>query len=219
MIGHLTFIIFICFWQRIREVFKTPHIVFLDKLCISQEDQILKEKGILGLAAFLSRAETLLVLWSPRYFRRLWCTYELATFLNLASKSTRPRKIQVWLAAHSQKRFAMPAVSSMHALEVSGDAESRPHEVCLQLRYHSCCILAAPCAEVTQGGIFARDPQHQGPIIMLTSVLFISFLISQQRAVCVFCGRKAGTVFPPYEGSPTRPVEGSGFRTHREQCR
>ena len=48
-------------------------MVFLDKLCINQMDSEKKQQGILGLGAFVLRSKKLLVLWSPRYFNRMWC--------------------------------------------------------------------------------------------------------------------------------------------------
>ncbi|CAE7034900.1 GIP [Symbiodinium sp. CCMP2456] len=73
----------LCFWQRLRSILRPPIMVFLDKLCIAQspEQAELKEKGIIGLAAFLNHSKRLVVLWSPRYFSRLWCAYEIAAFL------------------------------------------------------------------------------------------------------------------------------------------
>lgn len=80
---HGIHLIVLCFWQRVRTLLFTPRFVFLDKLCIAQSPELadLKAKGILGLAAFLHHSRRLVVLWSPRYFRRLWCSYEIATFL------------------------------------------------------------------------------------------------------------------------------------------
>ena len=45
---YLVFFIFLLFWQRMKcRLF--PTMVFLDKLCIHQEDDELKQKGILAL--------------------------------------------------------------------------------------------------------------------------------------------------------------------------
>lgn len=82
-ICHGVHLLFLCFWQRFRSLLFTPQFAFLDKLCIAQSPELadLKAKGILGLAAFMKHSKRLVVLWSPRYFQRLWCSYEIATFL------------------------------------------------------------------------------------------------------------------------------------------
>jgi len=80
-LGYGVFLALLFFWQHLRRIFWKPMVVFLDKLCIPQNDEELKARCIFGLAGFLDRAETLVVLWSPRYFCRLWCTYEIATWL------------------------------------------------------------------------------------------------------------------------------------------
>lgn len=54
---------------------------FLDKLCIHQTDCSIKVKGIRALGLFVGRSRKFLVLWSPEYFTRLWCCFELASFL------------------------------------------------------------------------------------------------------------------------------------------
>eukprot|EP00929_Paragymnodinium_shiwhaense_P117945 TRINITY_DN8944_c0_g1_i1.p1 TRINITY_DN8944_c0_g1~~TRINITY_DN8944_c0_g1_i1.p1 ORF type:complete len:551 (+),score=8.18 TRINITY_DN8944_c0_g1_i1:100-1752(+) len=56
---------------------------FLDKLCICQTDEVKKAAGIKGLGAFLRASKRLVILWSPRYFSRLWCTYELVAWCYL----------------------------------------------------------------------------------------------------------------------------------------
>eukprot|EP00929_Paragymnodinium_shiwhaense_P052402 TRINITY_DN26251_c0_g1_i5.p1 TRINITY_DN26251_c0_g1~~TRINITY_DN26251_c0_g1_i5.p1 ORF type:complete len:453 (+),score=38.87 TRINITY_DN26251_c0_g1_i5:449-1807(+) len=71
------------FWQRIRCIFRNPRHAFLDKLCIHQTDIIKKEKGIKGLAGFLRVSDRLVILWSPSYFTRLWCAYELVAWYHM----------------------------------------------------------------------------------------------------------------------------------------
>ena len=88
VVSYLFFWTFLCFAQRSFAIVSKPKMVFLDKLCISQDDAVLKQKGILGLAAFLDRSKKLTILWSPRYFSRLWCCYELATFLRHSTRQS-----------------------------------------------------------------------------------------------------------------------------------
>ncbi|CAE7837753.1 unnamed protein product [Symbiodinium sp. CCMP2592] len=72
----------LCFWQRIRRLLCVRStLVFLDRLCIAQHDEDLKQAGILGIAGFLSSSRKLIILWSPQYCSRLWCTFELGAFL------------------------------------------------------------------------------------------------------------------------------------------
>eukprot|EP00438_Fugacium_kawagutii_P022743 Skav214757 [mRNA] locus=scaffold1230:61293:63243:+ [translate_table: standard] len=89
---YLVFLIFLAFWQRIRNCFVSPPMVFLDKLCIHQENEELKQKGILGLGAFVRTSDTLLVLWSRRTFTRLWCAYEIGCFL---SRMRRMKQLEI----------------------------------------------------------------------------------------------------------------------------
>jgi len=109
-IGHATWVSFFFGWQRLRS-FCRPRTVFLDKLCIAQHDVALKEQGILGLAAFLDIADELTVLWSPRTLQRLWCVYELSTFLRRPEKRKQvkimPVKLALLLCVNSLSWFVM----------------------------------------------------------------------------------------------------------------
>eukprot|EP00913_Durusdinium_trenchii_P034302 g32094.t1 len=67
--------------RRIRRLFQRPLMVFFDMLCIAQHDEELKKKAISGIVNFLDASRQLTIFWSHRYFRRLWCTYEVSTFL------------------------------------------------------------------------------------------------------------------------------------------
>eukprot|EP00438_Fugacium_kawagutii_P022367 Skav205217 [mRNA] locus=scaffold400:157781:159037:- [translate_table: standard] len=80
--SYFVFLACLFFGQRIRVCFRSPWMVFLDKLCIHQENDELKQKGILGLGAFIFRSDKLLILWSKRTFSRLWCAYEIGCFLS-----------------------------------------------------------------------------------------------------------------------------------------
>lgn len=81
-----TFILVFFFWQHMRRlIFRRARIAFVDKLCISQTDEELKKEGIRSLAGFIRRSDRLVVLWSPRYFARVWCVYELASWLHFHS--------------------------------------------------------------------------------------------------------------------------------------
>ncbi|CAE8714632.1 unnamed protein product [Polarella glacialis] len=82
--GLVAYLFILCFWQRILSLCGRSASVFLDKLCIDQENEEQKERAILGLAGFLDISDRLLILWSPNYFDRLWCTYELASWLRLS---------------------------------------------------------------------------------------------------------------------------------------
>lgn len=80
--GTLVLSILLLFWQRISYWVpcKRKKLVFLDKLSINQSDEDEKDAGIRALGAFLAHTNRMVILWSPIYFRRLWCTYELAVF-------------------------------------------------------------------------------------------------------------------------------------------
>lgn len=85
-VGLAVFFLTLCSWQRIRKLFRCAKVVFFDKICINQTDEELNIAGIMGLAGFLRHSKDIVVLWSPRYFLRLWCTFELASWMHLKEK-------------------------------------------------------------------------------------------------------------------------------------
>ena len=60
--------------------------VFLDRICISQNNDSLKVQAILSLAGLLKNSDVMLILWDPTWTQRLWCLFELAAYLK--SKNT-----------------------------------------------------------------------------------------------------------------------------------
>lgn len=82
VIGYLSGLLFLFQWQRIRTgiLGLSPRMSFLDKVCIDQEDEVRKSEGIASLGAFLRFSDNFVLLFSPEYFTRLWCCYELAAF-------------------------------------------------------------------------------------------------------------------------------------------
>jgi len=67
--------------------------VFLDRICISQNDNRLKTEAILSLAGLLKNSDNMLILWDPTWTERLWCLFELAAFLK--SKKTQEQHLMV----------------------------------------------------------------------------------------------------------------------------
>ena len=60
--------------------------VFLDRVCINENDQDQKAASIFSLAGILKRSDEMLILWDATWGERLWCLFELAAFLK--SKDT-----------------------------------------------------------------------------------------------------------------------------------
>ena len=67
-------VLVLLFWQHARELWR-PRLGFLDRMCIPQDDPEKKSQCVYGLASFLNKSDELIVLWSPRYFSRLWCVH------------------------------------------------------------------------------------------------------------------------------------------------
>ena len=62
-------------------LWRSQHNIFLDRICISQQDNDLKAQAIFSLAGLLKKSEVMLILWDPTWTERLWCLFELAAFL------------------------------------------------------------------------------------------------------------------------------------------
>ena len=76
LMGMVFGAVFLLYYQHIRALFGFPaRMCFLDKVCIDQVDEIRKSAGIASLGAFLGASKNFVVLFSPEYFKRLWCCY------------------------------------------------------------------------------------------------------------------------------------------------
>ena len=57
--------------------------LYLDRCCMCQYDTALMQASIHQLGAYIARSRRFLILWDENYCSRLWCMYEVATFLAL----------------------------------------------------------------------------------------------------------------------------------------
>ncbi|CAE8581905.1 unnamed protein product [Polarella glacialis] len=85
LMGGCTFFAILVMWTRLAELAKSTRgakvSCFLDCLCINQSDAALKQAGIDSIGAYLRNSDSMLVLWGPEYFTRLWRCFELAVFM------------------------------------------------------------------------------------------------------------------------------------------
>ncbi|CAE7261576.1 unnamed protein product [Symbiodinium natans] len=84
-----------------------PDLSFIDVTSINQVDTVLMERGVFGIAGFLSLSSELRILWSSPYLSRLWCVFELAAYKKVRPTgkiSFRPlfiEKVMFWMLSCS----------------------------------------------------------------------------------------------------------------------
>ena len=93
VLGPLAFILVLLTYEHMHALLERLRWVkssrcFLDKLCIHQTDAQLRQIGIDSIGLFLQNSRTMLVLWSPDYFSRLWCCFEMGVFLDESDADT-----------------------------------------------------------------------------------------------------------------------------------
>jgi len=76
----LVFVITLLNYHKLEVLRKNPRLLFVDKFCIDQAHEGRKRAGILQLAGFLRNSQKLVICWTPKYFTRLWCVFELASW-------------------------------------------------------------------------------------------------------------------------------------------
>ena len=72
--GFITSLLIFIFWR-------SQHLIFLDRICINQNDAKLKAASIFSLAGLLKRSQEMLLLWDSTWSDRLWCQFEMSAFL------------------------------------------------------------------------------------------------------------------------------------------
>mmetsp|Transcript_79239 Transcript_79239/g.224097 ORF Transcript_79239/g.224097 Transcript_79239/m.224097 type:complete len:641 (+) Transcript_79239:69-1991(+) len=82
--GLLAFIPGLLFWHHLPQLLLGARggSFFFDLLCVHQFDHVRKEAGIRNFAAFIASSNQVLLLWTPAYFTRLWCTLEMAALVH-----------------------------------------------------------------------------------------------------------------------------------------
>ncbi|CAJ1341839.1 unnamed protein product [Effrenium voratum] len=62
-------------------LWRPHHCIFLDTICIHQQDPDWKSNAIISMGGFLRLSQELLILLDETYTQRLWCVIELAAFI------------------------------------------------------------------------------------------------------------------------------------------
>eukprot|EP00435_Cladocopium_sp_Y103_P020350 s555_g4.t5 len=82
LFGYTSFFLVLASWQHMAPcVSRRQPSYFLDKFCVHQTDLELKHAGVASFAAFVSMSDCVLLLWSPTYFKRLWCMLEISALV------------------------------------------------------------------------------------------------------------------------------------------
>ena len=84
--GFTATVITFCLWRPQQQV-------FLDRVCINENDQDQKAASIFSLAGILKRSDEMLILWDATWGERLWCLFELAAFLK--SRDAREQRLTI----------------------------------------------------------------------------------------------------------------------------
>ncbi|CAE8618157.1 unnamed protein product [Polarella glacialis] len=107
VMGGCTCFATLVMWARLLDLAESTRgtrvSYFFDRLCINQSDVELKQAGIDSIGAYLRNSDSMLVLWAPEYFTRLWCVFELAVFLE---KSTNAEFKSLLQNSHAEVRQA-----------------------------------------------------------------------------------------------------------------
>ncbi|CAE8711376.1 unnamed protein product [Polarella glacialis] len=132
VVGGCTSFAILVMWARLCDLAESTRSAkvsyFFDRLCINQSDAELKQAGIDSIGAYLRNSDSMLVLWSPEYFTRLWCCFELAVFLE---KSTNDRFNSLLQNSYAEMEQASED-ARLDLRQNSSPTEINHEELCLQ---------------------------------------------------------------------------------------
>jgi len=88
---------------------------WLDKFCIHQSRKEIMREGVSALPEFVCHSNRMLILWDEKYFERLWCNMEVATFCAMKERTaTTSVDLQpLWLAPWVLVTLVLDIVSSI----------------------------------------------------------------------------------------------------------
>ncbi|CAE8639537.1 unnamed protein product [Polarella glacialis] len=128
VMGGCTFFAILFMWSRLVELAESTSwnkvSYFLDCLCINQSDAELKQAGIDPIGAYLRNSDSMLVLWAPAYFTRLWCCFELAVFMEKSTNAEFKSLLQ-----NSYSEMNPVSVRAMMDLQRNSSPTSSPTEI------------------------------------------------------------------------------------------
>ncbi|CAE8627928.1 unnamed protein product [Polarella glacialis] len=178
IMGGCTCFATLVMWARLLDLAEsirgTKVSYFFDRLCINQSDAELKQVGIDSIGAYLQKSDSMLVLWAPEYFTRLWCVFELAVFLE---KSTNAEFKSLLQNSHAEMRQA--SVGAMLDLRRNSSATEINNEETVPAR-----IAVATSAQRTKSETHDRKlmiiPVQMGVLCMACLVVgYVAFAFSR----------------------------------------
>ncbi|CAE8583901.1 unnamed protein product [Polarella glacialis] len=178
VMGGCTSFAILVMWARLCDLAastrSTKVSYFFDRLCINQGDAELKQVGIDSIGAYLRNSDSMLVLWSPEYFTRLWCCFELAVFLE---KSTNTKLN--YLLQNSYAEMEQASKGALLDLRQNSSPTEINHEETVPAR-----IVAATSAHKTRHETHDRKltiiPVQMGVFCMASLVLgYVVVLLSR----------------------------------------
>ncbi|CAE8642198.1 unnamed protein product, partial [Polarella glacialis] len=176
VMGGCTCFATLVMWARLIDLAEstrgTKVSYFFDRLCINQSDAELKQAGIDSIGAYLRNSDSMLVLWAPEYFTRLWCVFELAVFLE---KSTNAEFKSLLQNSHAEMRQA--SVGAMLDLRRNSSATEINNEETVPARI-----------VVATGAQRARNESHDRKLMIIPVQMGVfcmaAFVVGYVAAVC-----------------------------------